>query len=107
MDGPTLVSILDGIMKERGITRNELCAEIGITSSAYSAWKNGATPKRERIAQIEKFLGIDLSDLGRPDPREGLREDLRLLLSSAEDLPPSSVYELVAEIHRRKEMGQG
>ena len=55
---------------------------------------------------LGNVLGINFEDYEKPDPREELREDLATLLRSAEDLPPSSVYELIAEIHRRKEMGK-
>jgi hypothetical protein len=34
------------------------------------------------------------------------RQDLRVLLSSAKDVPPSSIYELIAQLERQKEMGQ-
>ena len=103
MDGKTLTQIVDRILAERGISRLELCEAIGITSAAYSGWKKGSQPREDKIVAIEKFLGISLSEYEHSDPREELREDLKVLLRSAKDLPPSSVYALVAQIEREKE----
>jgi transcriptional regulator with XRE-family HTH domain len=104
--GKELTQIVDRILAERGISRVDFCKEIGISSAAYSGWKKGSQPREVKIIAIEKCLGISFSDYEKSDPRELLREDLATLLRSAEDLPPSSVYELIAEIHRRKEMGK-
>lgn len=103
MDGITLTRIVDGILHERGISRIELCKAIGISSAAYSNWKNGGQPRRDKIEAIEKWLKIDLSDYEKSDPREDLRDDLRILLNSASDLPPSSVYALISQIEKMKE----
>ena len=103
MDGATIAKIVEEELKRQGKTRPELCAAIGITSAAFSNWKNGGQPRQDKIDAIEEFLGISLSDYGKPDIRETLRDDLRILLRSAEDLPPSSVYALIAQIEREKE----
>lgn len=104
MDGKELTKIVDRLITERGISRLELCNAIGISSAAYTGWKKGSQPREEKILAIEKFLGVKLSDYGTPeDVRESLREDLRILLRSASDLPPSSVYQLIAQIEKEKE----
>ena len=104
MDGKTLTKIVDKILVERGISRLELCEAIGISSAAYTGWKKGSQPREDKILAIEKFLGVQLSDYEEPDDiRESLREDLRILLHSASDLPPSSVYQLIAQIEKEKE----
>jgi transcriptional regulator with XRE-family HTH domain len=106
MDGRQIVKIIDDRLAELGMTQKEFCAQLGIQSSAMSMWRKGSMPKPERLKQIEKCLGISFADYEKSDPRDELREDLRILLHSASDLPPSSVYELIAEIHKRKEMGK-
>lgn len=103
MDGITLTRIVDRILAERGISRLELCNAIGITSASYSGWKKGSQPREDKLLAIEKFLGIDLSDYEKSDIREELRDDLRILLNSASDLPPSSVYALISQIEKMKE----
>lgn len=103
MDGRQLVRIIDEELYGRGMTQKEFCEAIGIQSSAMSAWRKGSMPRPERIAQIEKYLGISFSDYEKCDPREDLRDDLRILLHSASDLPPSSVYALISQIEKMKE----
>ena len=103
MDGKTLTQIVDRILAERGISRLELCNAIGITSASYSGWKKGSQPREDKIVAIEKYLGISFSDYEKCDPREELRDDLRILLNSASDLPPSSVYALISQIEKMKE----
>lgn len=103
MDGKTLTQIVDKILVERGITRLELCDAVGITSAAYTGWKKGSKPREDKIIAIENFLGISFEDYIKDDSRESLREDLRILLRSAANLPPSSVYALIAQIERDKE----
>ena len=112
MDGKTLTQIVDRILVERGLTRLELCEAIGITSASYSGWKKGSQPREDKIIAIEKWLGIDLSEYEKSDTqdeniqlREVLRDrqDLRILLHSAKDVPPSSVYALIAQLEKMKE----
>lgn len=103
MDGKTLTQIVDRILAERGISRLELCDAIGITSGAYTGWKKGSQPREDKIVAIEKFLDISFDDYKTTESLDTLREDLRILLRSAKDLPPSSVYELIAQIEKEKE----
>lgn len=103
MDGKTLTQIVDKILNERGISRLELCNAIGITSSAYTGWRKGSKPREDKVAAIEDFLGISFDDYVKEDELEHLRDDLRILLKSASDLPPSSVYKLISQIEEEKE----
>ncbi len=109
MDGITLTRIVDKELKKQGKTRLELCEAIGITSAAYSNWKNGGQPRKDKLLAIEKYLGIDLSAIEKSDESDELREmlrnrqDLRILLNSAKDVPASSVYALISQIEKMKE----
>lgn len=106
MDGKLFAQIISEELIKKEIPKGKFYNDIGVTSAAMWGWRNGATPKPDTVKDVEKYLGISFSDIEKSDPREELREDLKTLLKSAEDLPPSSVYELIAEIHRRKEMGK-
>ena len=106
MDGKVFAKLIESALAEKGIKKGDFYEAVGISATAMYGWKNGAVPKKETVEAVEKYLGISFSDVEKSDPREELREDLKTLLKSAEDLPPSSVYELIAEIHRRKEMGK-
>ena len=98
-----MVRIIDSILAEKGMTQKEFCAAIGVQSSAMSGWRKGSMPTPQRIATIENYLGISFEDYEKDDALESLRDDLRILLNSAKDLPPSSIYQLVAQIEREKE----
>lgn len=103
MDGKTITKIVSSILEERSISVKDFCDEIGVSQSAYSQWKKGRTPTPERIASIENYLGISFADYEKAEQLEGLRDDLRILLRSASDLPPSSVYALIAQVEKEKE----
>ena len=109
MNGRELVKFLDLELKRRGIPKGEFYAAIGITATAYYGWRNGAVPKAETVEAIEKYLGVDLSSIDKEEEPDELREmlrnrqDLRILLKSANDVPPSSVYALVSQIEKMKE----
>ncbi len=103
MDGKTFADIIEEELYKRKISKGEFYDSVGITAAAMWGWKRGATPKDSTIQAIEKYFGIDLSDYEKSDVREDLRDDLRILLNSARDLPPSSVYTLVAQIEKMKE----
>ena len=66
-------------------------------------------PKPERIKDIEKCLGISFADYEKSEDPDDLREmlrdrqDLRILLHSAKDVPASSVYALISQIEKMKE----
>ena len=66
-------------------------------------WKNGAVPKKETVEAVEKYLDLELFPYEKSDPREELRDDLRILLNGASNLPPSSVYALISQIEKMKE----
>lgn len=104
MDGKTVVRIVETILAERRISRGDFYAQSGISSATFSQWRTGQyAPSQDKIAQIEKCLGVTLADYEKSDPRETLRDDLRVLLNSASDLPPSSVYALISQIEKMKE----
>ena len=103
MDGITLAKICDVECKKRGISKAQFYKDIGLTAPSFHGWKNGAKPSQKYVDIIEEYFGIDLSDYEKSDVREDLRDDLRILLNSARDLPPSSVYTLVAQIEKMKE----
>lgn len=109
MTGQELTRILDIELAERGMSQKEFCNILGIGSSAMSAWRKGSMPTPKRLAEIERLLEIDLADYEQKDESDELREilrnrqDLRVLLHSAKDVPPSSVYMLIAQLEKEKE----
>lgn len=109
MNGSVMMRAIDEALRARGMSQKEFCEALGIGSSTVSMWRRGSMPKPERIKQIEELLEISLSKQEEPDETDGLREmlrdrqDLRILLRSAKDVPASSVYALISQIEKMKE----
>lgn len=109
MDGITLAKICDVECQKRSISKSQFYKDIGITAPSFHGWKNGAKPSDKYIVAIEKYFEIDLSQYEKSDEPDELREmlrnrqDLRILLHSAKDVPASSVYALISQIEKMKE----
>ena len=53
---------------ERGMTLEELAAEVGCTLQAVSCWERGQTlPTADRLPQLAKALGCTIDDLFREE----------------------------------------
>ena len=112
MKGSDLVRIVEHQLALKGTPKGEFYKACNITSSTFSNWRNNTnTPTERNIQIISQYLGIEINDEGIPqtDETTALRElirdrqDLRILLNSAKDVPASSVYTLIAQIEKMKE----
>lgn len=111
MDGRIFAEVIEKELKKRGISKGQFYEDLGITATAMYGWKNGATPKKETVSAVEEYLGIDFSASMANAKNETLelaeilrdRQDLRILLRSAKDVPASSVYQLIAQVEKWKE----
>ena len=110
MKGEQFARNIEQLLAERGIAKGKFYADIGISATALYGWKRGAEPKRETIEAVERYFGVSFSETSKTEPetdelREMLRDrqDLRILLHSAKDVPASSVYALIAQIEKMKE----
>lgn len=110
MTGKEIVKIIDERLDEMGISQKDFCAEIGISSAAMSAWRNGSMPKPERIKDIERELKIRFSDYENAEDSESaevlqwLREDFshRALFESAKGLTKEQAYAAASFIEKLK-----
>ena len=103
MDGVKFAQIIENELTSQKISKGDFYDAVGITATAMYGWKRGAEPKKETVVAVCDYLGINLADYETTNVLGTLREDLRILLRSAKDLPPSSVYELIAQIEKGKE----
>lgn len=123
MDGVDFARMIERELAFRGIKKGDFYRDTGISATALYNWKRGSTPSLESIATVEKYFDMDINDQIRataiarefakkpqidPDTAELLesirkRPDLGVLLKSARDVPPSSVYELVSKLEKMKE----
>ena len=113
MNGKEVARIVDSELASRGISKAEFYAQSGVSSATMSQWRTGKyEPTPERLAKIEKCLGISFADYEKSDMDDETadllqsireRQDLRILLHSAKDVPASSIYALISQIERMKE----
>lgn len=113
MDGITIARIVDSELASRGISKAEFYAQSGVSSATLSQWRTGKyEPTADKIAKIEKCLGISFADYEKSDMDDETadllqsirdRQDLRILLRSAKDVPASSIYALISQIEKMKE----
>lgn len=113
MDGKTVARIVDSELASRGMSKADFYAQSGVSSATMSQWRTGKyEPTPERLAKIEKCLGISFADYEKSDMDDETadilqsireRQDLRILLHSAKDVPASSIYALISQIEKMKE----
>ena len=113
MDGKSFANIVEAELLNQGMSKGAFYEAIGLTPAAMWGWKNGATPKHETIKAAERVLGISFdhyekSDKYDPETIELLdairnRQDIRLLVKSVLELPPSFVYGYLSQIEKKKE----
>ena len=113
MKGSDLVRLVEHQLALKGIPKGDFYKACNITSSTFSNWRNNTnTPTEWNVQRISQYLDIDIDEATVPranDETTALRElirdrqDLRVLLNSAKDVPASSVYALIAQIEKMKE----
>ena len=110
MRGKDFAAFVEKTLAEKGIKKGDFYNATGISATAMHGWKNGSMPKADTIAAVEEYLGVQFGspvqiDEDTAELLESIRSrpDLGVLLRSARDVPPSSVYSLVAQLEREKE----
>lgn len=110
MDGKAIARIIDSELASRGMSKTEFYEKSGVSSATLSQWRTGKyDPTPDKLAKAEMCLGISFTDYEKSDESDELREmlrdrqDLRILLHSAKDVPASSVYALISQIEKMKE----
>lgn len=116
MDGKQFVRVIEKALVEKGISKAQFYEDTGISSAVFSNWRKEINvPSEKNVYVVSKYLGLPLNDDNpfavepQNDETTALRElirdrqDLRILLNSAKDVPASSVYTLIAQIEKMKE----
>jgi transcriptional regulator with XRE-family HTH domain len=110
MSGKEVVKIIENELFLKDISKKEFYEACGLNSATLSNWRNGVfSPSPAKLQIIEQYLGISFEDYEKQDEADELRDllrgrqDLRILLSSAKDVPASSVYALISQIEKLKE----
>ena len=121
MDGRAVVKMVESALARKDMTKGEFYQKTGISSATFSQWRTGQyEPSAANLRKIEEVLGLRFTpgldsivldetavkiDSEAAELLEQIRsrQDLRVLLRSAKDVPPSSVYELVSKLEKMKE----
>lgn len=114
MDGVRFAGEIERLLRQQGISKGKFYQDVGVTATALYGWRNGAEPKKETVKRIGEYLGVDFGEIQPTiDPETAAllsalkdRQDLRILLHSAKEIPPSSVYNLIAQLEKQKEDDQ-
>jgi transcriptional regulator with XRE-family HTH domain len=121
MDGRAVVKMVESALARKDMTKGEFYQKTGISSATFSQWRTGQyEPSAANLRKIEEVLGLRFSpgldsivldetavkmdsETAKLLEQIRSRQDLRVLLRSAKDVPPSSVYELVSKLEKMKE----
>ena len=58
------VEIINGLLKQRGISAAKMMSELGFSSGLYSQWKSGKQkPSREKLDKIADYFGVSIDYL--------------------------------------------
>lgn len=116
-----VVTRIDTLLAEKGLSKGEFYAACGITSSAYSQWRTGKTmPKISTLQTVAEYLEVNveylLTGLGekekkKPAAPEGdrLSEDEAKIILMLRDAPPdlrtAAVAAALAVLKSRQDPG--
>lgn len=118
MEGIEFARWVETELAARGIKKGVFYNKTGLTATAMYNWKKGSTPTADSISAVEEFFGIKYSgdttstsvevDMDLAELLNSIRSrpDLGVLLRSASNVPPSSVYSLIAQLELEKERNE-
>ena len=93
------------LLKERGITQQELAERTGIATSTISDWKHkGSSPSADKISMICEALDIRTEELFGEVSDASLKGKQRVITENSELWELVTVYENMDEPMRRRMM---
>lgn len=112
IDGITAARVVDAELASRGIPKSWFYSQSGVSSATLSQWRTGKyDPTPDKLAQIEKCLGINFSNYEKSEMDDEtaevlqwIREDFahRALFESAKGLTKEQAYAAASFIERLK-----
>ncbi len=102
--GQRLRELRTGFAGGRGLSQEDLAAEIGTTANTISRWETGTyKPSLDDLDKLSRFFGISVLEFF---PKEEVVQDVQVaaLLRAAKDLPKEDIEELrkYAEFRRAR-----
>ena len=80
-------------MEEKGVTRQQLCDDLGFKYSTFRDWVKGITyPRIGKVEAMANYFGCEKSDLiedkeKKPAKNDGLTENQKLLMEFVRSVP--------------------
>ena len=119
----TFYDKFDKLCEENGKKKSPVCAELGLSKTAWAKWRDGATPDGKTVRKLADYFGVTyaflLDDSLEDVPaqaeetdtakiREAMRRrpGIKLLFDVLEDAPDSDLYETLALAQRLKEQSK-
>ena len=120
----TFYDKFDKLCEENGKKKSPVCAELGLSKTAWAKWRDGATPDGKTVRKLADYFGVtyafllddSLEEMPPPEDEDGdtarIREAMRrrpgikLLFDALEDAPDSDLYETLALVSRLKEQSK-
>lgn len=69
MSKSPIVSKINALLAEKGISKQQFFKDCNITSASYSMWNTGKTqPRLKKVAEIAAYLGVTVYDLLSESP---------------------------------------
>lgn len=85
------------LCQKAGKSDNAVAAEIGLSNSTVTTWRQGALPRRPTIKKVADYFGVTVEEMmgysdieKKPAPEGGRKRKLRSVarLESTEDISP-------------------
>lgn len=119
----TFYDKFDKLCEENGKKKSPVCAELGLSKTAWAKWRDGATPDGKTVRKLADYFGVTyaflLDDSLEEAPaqaeetdtakiREAMRRrpGIKLLFDVLENAPDSDLYETLALAQRLKEQSK-
>lgn len=82
MDSLRIYNKIDSLRKDKGLSKNSLCVQAGVSSNTFYNWQTRATmPTFEVVEALCDILQISVPQLLSDEPLDDLPEEHKKLLS--------------------------
>lgn len=96
---------------EKGMSPNAVCAEIGLSNSAYSKWTESSIPRASVLVKLSEYFGVSIAYLkGEEEPHpsatpiEPLTEQEKTLIRIYRDTTEEGRLEIIAAVMNIRRM---
>ena len=96
---------------EKGMSPNAVCAEIGLSNSAYSKWTESSVPRASVLIKLSEYFGVSIAYLKGEEethisvaPIEPLSEQEKTLIRIFRETTEEGRLEMIAAVMNIRRM---